>query len=94
MQFAIICKDREDAGNLRQETRARHIDYLNSFEGQLVYAGPLLQADGETPRGSLLIFEGEDKADAEAFAEGDPYAEAGLFESVEIHAIRQVFPKG
>ncbi|MDX1711082.1 MAG: YciI family protein [Rhodovibrionaceae bacterium] len=94
MQFAIICKDRADAGNLRQETRSKHIEYLDQHESRLVYAGPLLRADGETPAGSLLVFDGEDKADAEAFAEGDPYAEAGLFESVEIHPIRQVYPKG
>jgi len=94
MQFAIICKDRADAGDLRQETRSKHIEYLDSHESQLVYAGPLLHSDGETPRGSLLVFEGGDKAEAEAFAEGDPYAEAGLFESVEIHPVRQVYPKG
>jgi uncharacterized protein YciI len=93
MQFAIICKDRADAGSLRQETRPRHIDYLNTFDSQLVYAGPLLQDDGQTPKGSLLVLEADGKAAAQAFAEDDPYAQAGLFESVEIHLVRQVFPK-
>ena len=34
--------------------------------------------------GSLLIMEVDSMADAEAFAANDPYAKAGLFESVEL----------
>jgi len=45
-------------------------------------AGPLIE-DG-VMRGSLLILDAPDRAAAEAFAAGDPYARAGLFASVEI----------
>jgi uncharacterized protein YciI len=38
--------------------------------------------------GSMLIVELPDMAAAEAFAEADPYARAGLFERVEIRAWR------
>jgi uncharacterized protein YciI len=40
--------------------------------------------------GSLLILDVADRAAAEAWADGDPYAKAGLFETVEIHAWKQV----
>ena len=41
--------------------------------------------------GSLVILEAEDLAAAEAFAAGDPYAVAGLFERVEIRGFRPLF---
>ena len=55
--------------------------------------GPTLTDDGETPLGSLVIIEVADRAEAEAFAVGDPYAKAGVFEDVTIKATRQVYPK-
>lgn len=46
---------------------------------------------GKPPTGSLLIFEDTDLAAAKAWAAKDPYAAAGLFESVIVkpwkHAI-------
>jgi uncharacterized protein YciI len=43
--------------------------------------------------GSVLILDFEDRAQADAFAAGDPYANAGLFESVVIRPWRKVLPK-
>ncbi len=42
--------------------------------------------------GSLLIMAFDDRGQAQAFAEGDPYARAGLFESVTIRPFRKVLP--
>jgi len=39
--------------------------------------------------GSLLVYEGE-REGAEAWAAADPYAQAGLFQSVEIRAWKKV----
>jgi len=59
---------------------------------RLMIAGPLLGDDGVTVQGSLLVIEAADRAAAEAFAAGDPYAKAGLFESVTIKAFKKVLP--
>jgi uncharacterized protein YciI len=67
------------------------LEHVNAHRGQLRFAGPLLDEAGEM-NGSLLIFEGETAAAARAFAEGDPYAQAGLFERVEIRSWRQTIP--
>lgn len=40
--------------------------------------------------GSLLIMEAESRAEVEAWAAADPYAKAGLFQSVEIRAWKRV----
>ena len=92
MIFALICKDRPGKLELRLATRPAHLDYLTALNaaGKLKFAGPLLDDEGK-PVGSLVAVEAGDRAGAEAIAAGDPYARAGLFESVEIHPWNWVF---
>ncbi len=92
MLFALTCSDKPGSLSIRQETRAEHLAYLESFADQLVFAGPLLGED-DKPCGSVIVIDVPDRHAAETFAAGDPYARAGLFAKVEIHATRQVFPK-
>ncbi len=92
MQFAIVCLDKPDHGHLRAENRPAHIDYLNANLEHMLLAGPFLSEDDERPVGSLLIMEFDDRGQVQAFAEGDPYARAGLFESVTIRPFRKVLP--
>ena len=47
--------------------------------------------DGETPTGSFLLIDVEDRAAAEDFARNDPFAKAGLFETTEIRRWRKVY---
>ena len=55
-----------------------------SLGGTLKFAGPFLTEKEQTPCGSLVVIEAEDAEAAKAIADKDPYAEAGLFESVAI----------
>ena len=41
--------------------------------------------------GSLLVIDAADAAAARAFADGDPFAKAGLFQSVSITRWRKAF---
>jgi len=93
MLFAVVCTDRPVSLDLRLATRAAHIAYLTTYAEHVVHGGPLLDADGR-PCGSLLLIEVEDRAAAEGFADGDPYARAGLFESTVIRAFRSVLKDG
>jgi len=92
MHFAIICIDKPGSGEVRTNTRPAHLEYLEKHRPQILVTGPMLTEDGETPNGSLLILDFADLAAAKAFAAGDPYNQAGLFESVTIKAWRKVFP--
>ncbi len=92
MQFAIVCLDKPDHGHLRAENRPAHIEYLNANLEHMLLAGPFVSEDGERPVGSLLIMEFDDRGQAQAFAESDPHAKAGLFESVAIRPFRKVLP--
>ena len=79
--FAVICRDRPDHLATRLSTRARHLDYIKDT-GIVAMAGPLLE-EGEM-RGSLVVLDCDDIEVAQAWAAGDPYAHAGLFESVQV----------
>ncbi|MBB3135286.1 hypothetical protein FHS26_003027 [Rhizobium pisi] len=94
MLFALLCKDKPGHLNVRMETRPTHLDYLNGLnaEGTLKIAGPFLDDDGK-PCGSLIVVEAESKEAARALADADPYAKAGLFESVDVKAYNWVFNK-
>lgn len=95
MLFSLYCVDKPTEGlAIRKENRPAHIEYLEANAGKITFAGPTLSDNGETPTGSLIIIEVADRAAADEFASNDPYAKAGVFESVTIKATRQVFPKG
>lgn len=93
MFFALICHDKPNGLALRKEKRPAHLAYLQGHADQLVYAGPLMGEDGQTPAGSLIVLDVPDRNAAESFAAGDPYARAGLFDNVEIRATKRVFPE-
>ncbi len=93
MLYAIICTDKPDHQQVRADTRPAHIAYLEEHAEQIVLGGPLPNEEGTAMTGSLLVLDFADRAAAEAFAAGDPYAQAGLFESVVITPFRKVFPK-
>jgi uncharacterized protein YciI len=84
MLFAVICKDRANALSDRLANRPEHLAYLESLGDRLRCAGALLASERGDPCGSLLVVEAGSIAEAQAIAEGDPFAKAGVFESVEI----------
>lgn len=83
MLFALLCTDKPDSVSLRMSVRPDHLTYLESLGSALKAAGPFTTDEG-SPTGSLVIIEAADRAAAQAMAENDPYAKAGLFASVEI----------
>ncbi len=93
MLFAVICTDRPGSLDLRLASRPVHLAYLTMYAKHIVQSGPMLDLDGR-PCGTLLLLEVADRAAAEGFVEADPYAKAGLFESVVIRGFRKVIQDG
>ena len=79
MLFIISAMDKPGGLALRQATRQAHLDYVQAT-GQVRLGGPYLDEAG-TMIGSMIVLEAEDLAAAEHWAENDPYAKAGLFQS-------------
>ena len=91
MLFAVICMDKPDSVELRAKTRPVHLEYLEKFRSRMAISGPMLTDDGTAPKGSLLILDFADLEEAKTFAENDPYAKAGLFQSVAVAPFKKVF---
>jgi uncharacterized protein YciI len=92
MQFMAYCLDKPGALEIRMANRPMHVEYLTSYNDKLLFAGPLLD-DKEAMIGSLLVLDVADRAAMDAFLKNDPYAKAGLFQSVTVHGTRKSFPK-
>jgi uncharacterized protein YciI len=86
--FALICTDKPGAIETRKANRDAHLAYI-AETGVVLQAGPFLDEEG-TMSGSLIILDAADRATAEAWAAGDPYARAGLFSDVRIEAWKKV----
>ena len=90
MLFIVLTTDKPGASQVRADNRPVHLDYLKSFGDQIVAGGATLTDDGEGMTGSFLLIDVADRAAADAFAEGDPFAKAGLFQATEIRRWRKV----
>ncbi|KDB03599.1 hypothetical protein U879_11255 [Defluviimonas sp. 20V17] len=88
MPYAVICRDKPGAIEIRKANRDAHLAYVGET-GVVSLAGPFLDADGGMC-GSLLILEVDSLQAAKDWAAGDPYAKAGLFESVSVEAWKKV----
>ena len=83
MLIALIARDKPGALETRLANREAHLAYAADSGVPLKFGGPFIDADGNMC-GSLLVMEVADMAEAEDFAANDPYARAGLFQSVEL----------
>ena len=93
MLFAVTRHDRPGGLALRLSERPVHLKYLETVLEKIVYGGALLDGEGKQV-GSILIINAADEAAASAFADADPYVEAGLFASTMIQTFRPVFKDG
>ncbi len=81
--YAMICTDHKGSIELRQKVRDEHLAYYRAPGSPVRLAGAVLDENGQ-PDGSLVIIECDSQVAAEAFAQGDPFAKAGLFSSVSV----------
>ena len=79
--FAVICRDKPGALQIRLDTRDAHLAHIRD-SGIVFMAGPLIE--GGEMRGSLVILDAADLTAAEAWADAAPYKAAGLFASTEV----------
>ncbi|MCE8005557.1 YciI family protein [Aestuariivita sp.] len=88
MRFALMCKDKPDHLDVRKANREAHLAYIRRT-GVVEMAGPLLDAGGAMV-GSLIVLDCDDLTAAQAWADADPYAKAGLFDVVTLSAWNKV----
>ena len=99
MWYVIIGNDVENSLGKRLQVRDQHLARLNELksQGRLFVAGPCPVIDNEDPgeagfSGSVIIAEFDSLEHAQAWANQDPYIEAGVYESVVIKPFKKVLP--
>ena len=100
MLYAIISEDVNDSLPKRLDARPAHLARLQALqdEGRLILAGPHPAIDTENPgdagfSGSLVVAEFNNLADAQHWADTDPYIDAGVYARVTVKPFKQVFPQ-
>lgn len=88
MRFALITKDKPGHIDVRKANRDAHLAYIAST-GVVEMAGPFVDEDG-VMSGSLIVMDVDDRNAAQAWADNDPYAKAGLFEKVRLERWNKV----
>ena len=88
MRVALVCIDKPDALQIRLDNRAAHLAHI-AGTGVVEMAGPFLN-DGGQMTGSLIILNVETLTEARDWAGLDPYAKAGLFQSVTVSEWKKV----
>jgi len=99
MLYAILAEDHPETLQARLAARPEHLRRLQVLqqEGRLLLAGPHPALDSEDPgpagfTGSLVVAEFPDLASARAWAETDPYVQAGVYDRVRVKPFRKVLP--
>ncbi|MEM8659257.1 MAG: YciI family protein [Pseudomonadota bacterium] len=99
MYYAILCEDVENSLPRRQQARPAHLARLQDLaeQGRLFAAGPHPALDTHDPgeagfTGSLIIAEFDSLEIATAWAESDPYVDAGVFKRVSVKPYKIVLP--
>ena len=99
MYYAILCEDVPNSLPLRQQARPAHLARLRELleQGRLLVAGPHPALDTVDPgdagfTGSLIIAEFDSLEAATAWADSDPYVDAGVFNKVAVKPYKVALP--
>lgn len=99
MLYAIMGQFVPDCLDKRTAARPAHIARLRALQdgGRLILAGPLPAVDAADPGaagfyGSLIVAEFASLAEAEAWAQADPYVSAGIYAQLTVKPFVKVLP--
>lgn len=99
MLYAIMSEDNQDSLKKRLAARPSHLERLDRLmqQGRLIVAGPHPALDTEDPgeagfSGSLIIAEFASLEEAQEWANGDPYLQAGVYRKVTVKPFKKVYP--
>ena len=99
MWYAVISEDGPDSLQKRLSARPAHVARLEHLkkEGRLLLAGPHPAIDSLDPgpagfTGSLIVAEFPSLAEAQTWADADPYVAAGVYARVTVKPFRKTLP--
>lgn len=100
MWYVIYSRDCENSLERRLAARSAHLARLQALleQGRLLLAGPRPAIDAEDPgpagfQGSLVVARFDSLAEAQAWADADPFVAAGVYQHVEVTPFKRVMPR-
>jgi uncharacterized protein YciI len=89
-RFLILGHGKPGMTEARNDLRDEHRRYLvaGGYWDRLIACGPLMSDDGSAWAGTAMMVELPDHASAEAMLMQGPYAQAALYERIEVHTWR------
>jgi uncharacterized protein YciI len=100
MLYAIVGEDHPGTQQQRLSARPAHLARLHALldDGRMILAGPFPAIDSPDPgpagfTGSLIVAEFESLADAQSWADADPYVTAGVYANVTVRPFKKVLPQ-
>ncbi|MDE1230788.1 YciI family protein [Vibrio aestuarianus] len=98
MWYVIFSQDVDNSLEKRMSVRPQHLERLQKLqdEGRLLTAGPMPAIDSDNPgeagfTGSTVIADFTSLQQAQAWADADPYVEAGVYQHVIVKPFKKVF---
>lgn len=99
MLYAIISEDVENSLEKRMAVRPAHVERLKQLqiEARLILAGPHPVIETNEPgdagfTGSLVVAEFASLAEAQKWADADPYVASGAYARVVVKPFKKVLP--
>jgi uncharacterized protein len=99
MWYVIYSDDVENSLPLRKTTRPAQLARIQQLvdQGRVLVAGPCPAIDSEDPgeagfSGSVVIAEFDSLAEAQTWADTDPYMLAGVYARVTVKPFKKVLP--
>ncbi len=99
MWYAIVTEDTPNSLEKRLANRPAHLARLTALQelGRLLLAGPFPAIDSADPgpagfTGSLIVAEFNTLAEAETWANADPFVSAGVYAGVSVKPFRKTMP--
>ena len=99
MLYAIFSEDINNSLEKRHGFRTAHLKRIQDLvdKGRVIVAGPHPAVDTEDPSkagftGSLIVAEFSSLEAAQAWANADPYATAGVYARVTVKPFKKVLP--
>ena len=91
MPYMIKTTDKPGTAALRTELRPAHLAYLKQHQSLILAAGAMLDDDGVSGTGGLILVDTDDRAVAEAFIDNDPFTRGQLLAATEVVRWRKAF---
>lgn len=99
MWYAIMAEDAPNSLDKRLAARPEHLKRLQDLQaaGRLLLAGPFPAIDSTDPgaagySGSLIVAEFASLAEAQTWANGDPFVIANVYQHVTVKPFRKTLP--